>query len=139
MSNQVILITGANGEIGHGLIRALCNQGIVNILALDIHPISAEIQDKIQDNIIGSILDRNLLKEISNKYKITIIYHLAALLSTQSEHTPRMAHEVNVTGTINLLDMAVNQGRKFGEIVKFLKEQYSLTHGYANLIAWKSK
>ena len=28
---------------------------------------------------------------------------------------------------------------KHGEIVKFLKKQYSLTHGYANLIAWKSK
>ena len=28
---------------------------------------------------------------------------------------------------------------KHGEIVKFLKEQYSLTHGYANLIAQKSK
>ena len=28
---------------------------------------------------------------------------------------------------------------KHGEIVKFLKERYSLTHGYANLIAWKSK
>ena len=28
---------------------------------------------------------------------------------------------------------------KHGEIVKFLKRQYSLTHGYANLIAQKSK
>ena len=28
---------------------------------------------------------------------------------------------------------------KHGEIVKFLKEQYSLTHGYANLITQKSK
>ena len=28
---------------------------------------------------------------------------------------------------------------KHGEIVKFLKEQYSVTHGYANLITWKSK
>ena len=28
---------------------------------------------------------------------------------------------------------------KHGEIVKFLKEQYSFTHGYANLIAQKSK
>ena len=28
---------------------------------------------------------------------------------------------------------------KHGEIVKFLKEQYSVTHGYANLIACKSK
>ena len=28
---------------------------------------------------------------------------------------------------------------KHGEIVKFLKERYTLTHGYANLIARKSK
>ena len=28
---------------------------------------------------------------------------------------------------------------KHGEIVRFLKEQYTLTHGYANLIARKSK
>ena len=28
---------------------------------------------------------------------------------------------------------------KHGKIVKFLKEQYSVTHGYANLIAQKSK
>jgi len=28
---------------------------------------------------------------------------------------------------------------KHGEIVTFLKEQYLLTHGYANLIAQKSK
>ena len=28
---------------------------------------------------------------------------------------------------------------RYRDIVKFLKEQNSLTHGYANLIAWKSK
>ena len=28
---------------------------------------------------------------------------------------------------------------KHGKIVRFLKEQYSVTHGYANLIAQKSK
>ena len=28
---------------------------------------------------------------------------------------------------------------KHGEIVNFFKKQYLLTHGYANLIAWKSK
>ena len=28
---------------------------------------------------------------------------------------------------------------KHGGKVKFLKEQYSVIHGYANLIAWKSK
>ena len=29
--------------------------------------------------------------------------------------------------------------QKHGEIVRFLKEKYSLTHGYANLIAHKSR
>ena len=31
------------------------------------------------------------------------------------------------------------QFSKHGEIVKYLKDEYSLTHGYANLIAHKSR
>ena len=33
------------------------------------------------------------------------IYHLAALLSTRAEFSPQSAHDVNVCGTINLLNL----------------------------------
>jgi nucleoside-diphosphate-sugar epimerase len=119
MRKKIILITGANGEIGHGLINALHTKGMDNILALDLHPISEEIEAKIQAAVIGNILDKNLLEQINSEYEITTIYHLAALLSTRAEFAPQMAHEVNVTGTLNLLTLAVDQAKSQGETVKF--------------------
>jgi len=119
MRKKIILITGANGEIGHGLINALHAKGMDNILALDLHPISKNIEDKILDGVIGNILDKNLLEQISSEYEVSTIYHLAALLSTRAEFSPQMAHEVNVTGTLNLLSLAVDQAKSQGETVKF--------------------
>jgi threonine 3-dehydrogenase len=119
MRKKIILITGANGEIGHGLINALHANGMDNILALDLHPISEEIEGKIQEAVIGNILDKNLLEQIKSEYEIITIYHLAALLSTRAEFAPQMAHEVNVTGTLNLLTLAVDQAKSQGETVNF--------------------
>lgn len=68
---------------------------------------------------MGSILDRNLLDTILAEYKVTTVIHLAALLSTRSEFTPVVAHEVNVDGTLNMLEFARNQARSHGEAVKF--------------------
>ena len=39
MRKRVTLITGANGEIGHGLISALYKQRNDAIIALDLHPV----------------------------------------------------------------------------------------------------
>jgi nucleoside-diphosphate-sugar epimerase len=119
MRKKIILITGANGEIGHGLINALHAIGIDNILALDLHPISQSIENKILEGVIGNILDKNLLEQINSEYEVSTIYHLAALLSTRAEFSPQMAHEVNVTGTLNLLSLAVDQAKSQGEMVKF--------------------
>tara|TARA_B110000438_G_scaffold168025_1_gene160681 strand:- start:150 stop:1163 length:1014 start_codon:yes stop_codon:yes gene_type:complete len=119
MRKKIILITGANGEIGHGLINALHTKGMDNILALDLHPISQSSGNKILEGIIGNILDKNLLEQINSEYEVSAIYHLAALLSTQAEFSPQMAHEVNVTGTLNLLSLAVDQAKSQGKMVKF--------------------
>ena len=119
MRKKIILITGANGEIGHGLINALHAKGFNDILALDLHPISEEIEGKILEGVIGNILDKNLLEQLNSEYEISAIYHLAALLSTRAEFSPQMAHEVNVTGTLNLLSLAVDQAKSQGETVKF--------------------
>ena len=42
---------------------------------------------------------------------------LAAVLSTQAEQNPRAAHRVNVEGTFNLLQLAVDQTQRRGEPV----------------------
>jgi len=39
----VVLVTGAGGEIGHGLITRLAELGTFDILALDMRPVAPEL------------------------------------------------------------------------------------------------
>ncbi len=120
MREPAALITGANGEVGHGLIRSLSANGTRNILALDLQPIDPRIAGLCRETYEGSILDKHLIERIVSEYKIREIYHLAALLSTRAEFTPESAHEVNVEGTLSLLKVALSQGTWQAEPVKFL-------------------
>lgn len=121
MRKPVILITGANGEIGHGLIEHFgVRENHHQLVALDLHPIDARLGNHCVACIVGDILDANLLQRLVSEYEIHAIYHLAALLSTRSEYTPDTAHKVNVNGTLNLLQLAHEQSRWHGHPVKFL-------------------
>jgi nucleoside-diphosphate-sugar epimerase len=60
------------------------------------------------------------LETLSATYDFDAIYHLAALLSTKSERQPRLANRVNVDGTLNLLELGVQQARQQGRDVTFL-------------------
>ena len=105
-----MLITGAGGEIGHGLIERLAEAGDRAIVTLDVAPLDDTIARKVDREIIGSILDHGLLERLLAEYEVDLIFHLAALLSTRSEFTPVAAHQVNVEGTLNLLEFAQHEG-----------------------------
>ncbi|MEM6786602.1 MAG: NAD-dependent epimerase/dehydratase family protein [Myxococcota bacterium] len=117
---QVVLVTGAGGEVGNGLIERLAARAGYDILALDLKDVGPPIGDLCQARIVGDILDQRLLERLVSEYEIHAIFHLAALLSTRAEFTPETAHEVNVRGTLNLLKLAVEQSRWHGRPVKFL-------------------
>jgi nucleoside-diphosphate-sugar epimerase len=96
-----VLVTGANGEMGHGLILALAERSAYSIIALDVRPIDEALRHHCSDVIVGDILETRLLERMQSEYEVHTIYHLAALLSTRSEFTPEAAHRVNVEGTMN--------------------------------------
>ena len=133
MRRSIILITGANGEIGHGLISALHDQNRDNIVALDLQPMDPAITPYIKEGIVGNILDKNLLEQLNAEYEISTIYHLAALLSTRAEFSPQTAHEVNVGGTINFLRLAVDQANSRGKAVKFFFPSSIAVYGLPSL------
>lgn len=110
MDKSAILITGANGEIGHGLIRFLANEGLYKIVALDRSPI--DDYQKSVDFYKGDILDKNLLDELNRRYQFQSIFHLAAILSTGGEREPLPAHRVNVEGSLNILNLADTQSSR---------------------------
>jgi nucleoside-diphosphate-sugar epimerase len=113
------LITGASGEMGHGLIARLAQQSDRPIITLDLNPLPPGVGGKVRKEFVGSILDTQLLDRINAEYEVDHVFHLAALLSTRSEFSPALAHKVNVEGTLNLLEFAQKEGESHGRPVLF--------------------
>lgn len=133
MRKPVVLITGANGEVGHGLITHLGEHSDVCIIALDIRPIDASLRGHCEEIIVGDVLDTTLLGRLILEYEIRTIYHLASILSTRAEFNPEEAHRVNVQGTLNLLHLAIEQGHWQGRPVKFLYPSSIAAYGLPSL------
>src|SRR5580765_7865299 len=119
MRKPVVLITGAGGEIGHGLVTRLAASGSL-IITLDVSPLDALLAPIVSREFTGSITDTNLLDRMIAEFEVDRVFHLAALLSTRSEFTPVTAHHVNVEGTLNLLEFAQRQGESHGRPVVFI-------------------
>ncbi len=117
--------------MGHGLVSQLAKEH--DVLALDIKEVEPELSKMCRATMVGDILDKHMLERLVSEYEIHAIFHLAALLSTRSEFTPETAHEVNVTGTMNLLKLAVEQARWHGKPVKFLFPSSIAAYGTPSL------
>ncbi|NDJ53629.1 MAG: NAD-dependent epimerase/dehydratase family protein [Chloroflexi bacterium] len=133
MRKEVILVTGAAGEVGQALIESLAAAGYGNILALDIKAVPAEIRALCHEEIVGDIVDDKLLNRLVAEYAIPQVFHMAALLSTRAEYTPETAHRVNVEGTLNLLKLSVDQATWIGQPVKFIFPSSVAAYGLPDL------
>lgn len=117
---QAILLTGAGGEVGHGLIHRLSEVGGTPVVATDLRPINDDLANHCHAVFTGDIRDPFSLAPILARYEITEVYHLAALLSSTGENNPELAHEVNTQGTMNLLRLLTGQVNATGRPVKFI-------------------
>jgi threonine 3-dehydrogenase len=133
MRKEVVLITGANGEIGHGLISYLAEKKETYVIALDVQPLDDSLIGNVERFILGDILDNMLLGRLVAEYEIRTIYHLASILSTKAEYNPETAHKINVEGTINLLRLAVEQSSWQGKPVRFLYPSSIAAYGLPDL------
>ena len=99
-----ILVIGANGQIGSELVEALAERfGAENVIAADITPNSlagAQNYKKID------VLDKNRLAQVIVDNAITQVYQLAALLSVTGEQAPLRAWTLNMSGLLNILEIA---------------------------------
>jgi nucleoside-diphosphate-sugar epimerase len=132
MRKKVILITGASGEIGQALVKSLAEQIQMPIITLDIAPLPDDIHALVTP-FQGNVMDKTLLSRMVSEYEVDTIYHLAALLSTRSEFTPEAAHQVNVEGTLGLLNLAAEQSGWRDEPVKFIFPSSIAAYGLPDL------
>lgn len=135
MRKPVVLITGAGGEIGHGLIARLATSRDRAIVTLDVSRLDPDVGRLVDREITGSILDRAVLERILAEYRVELVFHLAALLSTRSEFTPVTAHQVNVEGTLNLLEFAQHEAESHGQRVVFIYPSSIAVYGLPDVAA----
>lgn len=133
MRDDVVLITGAAGEIGHGLIERLSDLEGTRIVTLDLNGLDEGVGPRVHRAYTGSILDQTLLDQVLAESKVTTIFHLAALLSTRSEFTPTAAHQVNVEGTLRMLEFAHAEATSHGEEVTFFYPSSIAAYGMPDL------
>ncbi len=133
MPNDFILVTGANGEIGHGLVGSLCDEHAERVIALDLKPLDPSLESLCHTFFQGDILDTELLKRIGGQFSIGTIHHLASILSSRAERHPETAHRVNVGGTLNLLQFAIEQAQARGRPIKFIYPSSIAVYGLPDL------
>ncbi len=108
---EIILMIGANGQIGSELAAALRKKfGNQNVITSDIRAPKEIAEGEIFETL--NVLDKEAIKALILKYKPTQIYLLAAMLSATGEQYPQKAWDLNMNGLLNVLDLAVELGVK---------------------------
>ena len=104
-----ILITGCSGEMGHGLINQLReNYENLFISAIDLAEPNDRIKSMVSSFTKADITNKKQIAEIVSSKSFDTVYHLAAILSTQAAHNQMLAHDVNVNGTLNIIESVIN-------------------------------
>ena len=112
MPGETILLIGASGQIGAELTMLLRSQyGNSNVVAADIKIPVGELAESGPFEELN-VLDRNRIAELADKYKLTQIYNMAAMLSATGEKFPQKAWQLNMDGLINTLEVAREKGIK---------------------------
>jgi CDP-glucose 4,6-dehydratase len=112
--NKKVFVTGHTGFKGSWLCEILTELGAeVRGYALDppTNPSLFElagIKDKV-DSVIGDIRDFNRLNKAVREFSPEIVFHLAAQPIVRASYkNPRDTYEINVMGTVNLLEIIRN-------------------------------
>jgi nucleoside-diphosphate-sugar epimerase len=98
-----ILVTGSSGWLGQSLVPRLVAEGH-RVVGLD--PVAAPTTE-----VVGSVVDRTLVRHTLRDYGIDAIVHAGALHKPHvATHDPSHFIAVNVQGTLNLLEEATAAG-----------------------------
>ncbi|MFT5581244.1 MAG: FlaA1/EpsC-like NDP-sugar epimerase [Psychromonas sp.] len=120
IQNKVILVTGAAGSIGSGLVKQILEHKPKMVLLLDqsesplydfhIDLLAAEIGVPVEP-IVGDIRNRERMRRLFEHFKPELVFHAAAYKHVpMMENNPSEAVYTNILGTKNLVDCAQEFG-----------------------------
>jgi nucleoside-diphosphate-sugar epimerase len=126
-----VLITGGAGFIGHHLTRRLLRMSY-EVVVLDnfktgkMQNISPHLKNAPFKLVVGDVRNKKVIRNAMNG--VDAVVHLAALISVEeSFKNPIETHNVNVTGTLNVLEEAARMN-----IEKFIYASSTAVYGDGN-------
>jgi nucleoside-diphosphate-sugar epimerase len=106
MVKEKILVIGASGQIGVELTLALRKiYGNANVVASDLRE-QNPLLEGTGPYVSLDVMNKEMLHVQVIRQNITQIYLLAAILSATGEKNPNLAWNLNMTGLLNVLDIA---------------------------------
>jgi threonine 3-dehydrogenase len=106
-----ILLTGAGGQIGTDLTKALKERyGSGNIVTSDLK----------NCDVVLDVTNKDQMEACIDKYNVNCVIHLASLLSAVGEKNPELAINVNVRGSENVLSIAAKKKSQGKDIQVFI-------------------
>ncbi|HXQ37563.1 MAG TPA: NAD-dependent epimerase/dehydratase family protein [Anaerolineales bacterium] len=130
MTEKLVLVTGACGEIGQALIQGLAQKGGYRTITSDLSMLPDSIKAMSAEHVQG-----DLVYKVKNfyDYDFDVIFHLAASLSSKAEVASEEAHRINVEGTMQLLMLAAYRSEKYQKSVRFLFPSSIAAYGMPDL------
>jgi UDP-glucuronate 4-epimerase len=145
-----ILVTGAAGFIGsHTAVRLLRRgEHVVGLDNLDdYYPVERKrhnLEEVVRQEkepgqfhfVEGDIRDRDLLRRLFEQHRFSAVIHLGGMVGVRhSIANPWLYYDVNVTGTLNLLEAVRSQPESEGEKrANFVLASTSLVYGRTEVI-----
>ncbi len=121
LKNQVIMVTGGAGSIGSEIVRQIANYDYKALIIIDqaesaLYDLQQELKQNGYHNfvpIVADIRDKNRMNLYFQEHKPTMVFHAAAY-----KHVPLMEYnyyeaiKINIAGTKNIVDLAMNHSVK---------------------------
>ncbi|HLW29722.1 MAG TPA: polysaccharide biosynthesis protein, partial [Brumimicrobium sp.] len=116
LKGKVILITGAAGSIGSGIVRQVINYEPAKVILLDqwesglydLHiDLIAHDQGENIEVVVGDVREYQRMKKLFESFKPSVVFHAAAYKHVPlMEDNPSEAIKTNVSGTKNIVDLS---------------------------------
>ena len=109
LTSRRILVTGADGFLGRGVVAALAREGVRTLVAADVHEVPAErrlpgVTYRVQD-----VRDPALVQTLAD-HAIDSVVHLASVVTPGKGSSREFEYSVDVLGSKNVLDVCVAAG-----------------------------
>lgn len=109
LTTRRILITGADGFLGRGVVAALVCEGVPTLVAADVREVPAERRLPGVTYVVLDVRDPALAQTLAT-HAVDSVVHLASIVTPGKGSSREFEYSVDVLGSKNVLDACVAQG-----------------------------